>query len=122
MGKHFGDVTKQPAKNVKIGSVVSAIFRTANPRNNLRTEDTFLTVEIQQGSDWKVVATDGDWSTKFKWSRPSKISSESNALIEWNTTDATPGTYRIRHFNAHKSILGKITEFSGTSHSFSVAA
>eukprot|EP00939_MAST-03C_sp_MAST-3C-sp1_P004076 g4076.t1 len=123
IGHHYGDVTQQPAASAQRGTTVSAKFRSANPRNNLRTEDTFLLVELQNSEtgEWTEVATDGDWSTKFKWGRPSSISSESTATIEWAIpTDATPGTYRIRHFNAHKNILGKITEFTGTSNTFSV--
>eukprot|EP00940_MAST-03C_sp_MAST-3C-sp2_P000466 g466.t1 len=122
IGHHYGDVTQQPPASVKRGNTVSATFRSANPRNNLRIEDTFLTVErSNDDGSWTIVATDGDWSTKFMWSRPSKVSSESYAKITWDIPeDMLPGTYRIRHFNAHKSVLGKISEFSGTTNSFSV--
>lgn len=123
IGHHFGDVTSQPPTTVTQGDVVSVSFRSANPRNNLRTEDTFLTVEsLGSNGTWSVVAVDGDWSTKFIWSRPSSISSHSTATITWDTADANVGTYRIRHFNAHKNVLGHITEFEGTSNTFKVVS
>eukprot|EP01063_Lacrimia_lanifica_P027488 TRINITY_DN3867_c0_g1_i2.p1 TRINITY_DN3867_c0_g1~~TRINITY_DN3867_c0_g1_i2.p1 ORF type:complete len:725 (+),score=274.66 TRINITY_DN3867_c0_g1_i2:123-2177(+) len=123
--KKFGDVTTQPPATVARGTRVAAVFRTANPRNNLRTGGTFLTVERQNNATgaWDVVAVDGDVSTIFAWARPhhSKISAESSATISWDVpADAAPGTYRIQHFNAHKNILGKITEFTGTSNPFQV--
>jgi neutral ceramidase len=123
IGKHFGDVTKQPAPSAKSGDVVSVEFRSACPRNDLRTEGTYLTVEMQHGNDWKVVAVDGDWETRFKWYRHSSISAESFATIEWHIPAGTAaGTYRIRHFNAHKNLLGTVTQFNGTSNTFTVVA
>lgn len=122
-GHEYGDVSVQPSASYKRGEVVSVKFYSANPRNNLRTQGTFLTVEMQQpDKSWKVVKTDGDWDTKFEWARPSKVTAESYATIKWDIpADAAAGTYRIRHFNAHKEITQKIYEFSGTSNSFSVA-
>ena len=78
---HYGDVTEQPAKEVTVSAAaaavtVRAVFRSSNPRNNLRTQGTFLTVERLVGEEeeeteggeakgqWKVVLTDGDWETK----------------------------------------------------------
>ena len=44
------------------------------------------------------------------------------ATILWDVpADAPAGTYRMRHTNAHKSVLGKVTEFSGTTNTFKVA-
>lgn len=52
------------------GSRVKVRFSGANPRNNLRLEDTYLTVDrLVNGSRWQVVATDGNWETMSvrKW-------------------------------------------------------
>eukprot|EP01125_Pyxidicula_operculata_P011238 TRINITY_DN3677_c0_g1_i1.p1 TRINITY_DN3677_c0_g1~~TRINITY_DN3677_c0_g1_i1.p1 ORF type:complete len:543 (+),score=145.29 TRINITY_DN3677_c0_g1_i1:540-2168(+) len=79
------------------GQTASVTFYSANPRNNFRTQDTFLTVEIQDNSgSWKVVANDGFWETKFKWQRLYSIElGESSATIEWQIpADASSGTYR----------------------------
>jgi neutral ceramidase len=122
---HYGDVTQQPASTVKPGETAVAVFRSANPRNDLRTDGTYLTVErLSAAGNWTVVCTDSCWETRFEWSRPgnSVVSSVSFARISWEVPmDALGGTYRIRHFNAHKEIIGTITQFSGTSNSFTVA-
>ena len=123
IGHHFGDVTVQPVTTAKAGVRVEVEFRSSNPRNDLRTEGTFLAVQLldSDGISWVDVATDGNWETKFEWSRPSKLSAESFATIVWDVPlDAVVGTYRIQHYNSHKSVLGKITEFSGTSNTFKV--
>merc|ERR1711918_325424 len=101
IGSSFGDVVTQPAASAKAGDVVSAVFRSANPRNDLKTDETYLTIERQNGTSWDVVATDSDWETRFIWARHSKLSAESYATIEWHVpVGAREGTYRIQHFNA----------------------
>ena len=126
IGRHFGDVTKQPSNaSYRAGERIEVEFRTANPRNNLRTEGTFLAIQrlADDGVAWIDVATDGNWETQFHWKRPSAISAESFATIIWQVPAGTPaGTYRIQHYNAHKDILGKITEFIGTTQTFKVVA
>jgi len=122
-GKKFGDVTIQPPSTAVVGDVVSVVFCSSNPRNNLRTEDTFLAVQMlsSDGLSWVDIATDGNWETKFEWNRPKEFEGESFATIVWELPlDTMPGTYRIQHYNSHKSLLGKITEFSGTSNTFKV--
>lgn len=65
-GKNFGDVLVQPESRYKRGSVVTVSFVAANPRNDLQTEKTFLTVEKLDSAkqEWNVIATDGNWETK----------------------------------------------------------
>ena len=124
IGKHFGDVTKQPSNaSCKAGDRIEVEFRTANPRNNLRTEGTYLAIQrlANDGVAWIDVATDGNWETQFHWHRPSALSGVSFATIMWDIPEGTkPGTYRIQHYNAHKNVLGKITEFVGTTNTFQV--
>jgi len=128
LGQSFGQVLTQPNPTYIRGDLVTAVFVSANPRNDYRTEDTFLTVQHQQpDGSWKVIATDGNWETKYKWNRPCTIipeplCAESHATIEWDTTGAEPGTYRIQHFGNSKSLLGEYTPFSGTTADFVVAA
>jgi len=45
---NFGKAIKQPAASYRRGDMVEVVFESANPRNNLRIGDTFLTVEIQE--------------------------------------------------------------------------
>jgi neutral ceramidase len=126
IGKHFGDVTAdvQTANAYTRGvDTVSCTFRAANPRNDLRTEDTYLAVQ-RQNSDktWETVAVDGDWETKFHWARHAKLTDRSYATVEWKVpASAVPGSYRIQHYGNHKNILQKIEAYTGTSSTFTVA-
>ncbi|GLC68825.1 hypothetical protein PLESTF_000742700 [Pleodorina starrii] len=45
-GAAFGDVVEQPLTAYRTGQTARATFRAANPRNNLRTNLTFLAVEL----------------------------------------------------------------------------
>ena len=125
IGKKFGDVTKQPTKSeFSAGETVSVSFRSANPRNNLKTEETYLTVQRldESTNQWVTIATDGDWSTRFYWTRNGKLSHSSTATITWEVSEEDqPGTYRIKHYNTHKKIFsGSKVDFEGTSDTFKV--
>jgi len=86
------------------------------------TEGSFAVVEtLREGGKWAPVYDDDDFSLKFKWSRPAKLSSESQATIEWRVPEsAVAGVYRIRHYGASKSLFGSISSFSGSSSAFVV--
>ncbi|GAB2242358.1 hypothetical protein Droror1_Dr00019133 [Drosera rotundifolia] len=123
-GVNFGDVSSDVPKNstFKRGDMVAVVFWSACPRNDLMTEGTFSLVEMLQGKEtWAPVYDDDDFCLRFKWSRPSKLSPESHARIEWRIPNSTkPGVYRIRHFGASKSLLGSIHHFTGASSAFVV--
>ncbi|KAM1041808.1 hypothetical protein FF1_030988 [Malus domestica] len=87
------------------------------------TEGTFALVEILHGNDaWLPAYDDDDFCLCFKWSRPAKLSTRSQATIEWRISQsATLGIYRSRHFGASKSFVGSIRHFTGSSSAFVVA-
>ncbi|KAF5727352.1 Neutral/alkaline non-lysosomal ceramidase isoform 1 [Tripterygium wilfordii] len=124
-GVKFGDTSSDVPKNSTFmrGDTVTAVFWSACPRNDLMTEGTFALVEMLQGGDtWFPAYDDDDFCLRFKWSRPSKLSTRSHATIEWRIpVSATPGVYRLRHFGAAKAFLGSIHHFSGSSSAFVVA-
>ncbi|XP_010033046.2 neutral ceramidase 1 isoform X2 [Eucalyptus grandis] len=124
-GVNFGDVkTDVPTNSTfKRGDTVSVVFWSACPRNDLMTEGTFALVEALQGKDtWVPAYDDDDFCLRFKWSRPSKLSTRSMAAIEWRIPEsATPGVYRIRHFGASKVLIGSIRHFAGSSSAFVVS-
>lgn len=124
-GANFGDVSFDVPKNSTFqkGDLVNVTFWSACPRNDLMTEGTFVLVEILRGKDtWVPGYDDDDFCVRFKWSRPSKLSTWSHATIEWRIPESTPtGVYRIRHFGASKSITGSIRHFTGSSSAFVVA-
>ncbi|GAB2274431.1 Neutral ceramidase 1 [Dionaea muscipula] len=124
-GISFGDVRSDVPKNSTFerGEMVSVTFQSACPRNDLLTEGTFSLVELLHGKDtWSPVYDDDDLCLRFKWSRPMKLSPQSQATIEWRIPEsAKPGVYRIRHFGASKSLMGSIHHFTGSSSAFVVA-
>lgn len=124
LGANFGDCSTDVPKNAtfKRGDMVSNIFWSACPRNDLMTEGTFALVEMLQGKDtWEPVYDDDDFCLRFKWSRPLKFSTRSRATIEWRIPQSTqPGVYRIRHFGASKGLFGSIHHFEGSCSAFVV--
>lgn len=123
-GSNFGDPSKDVPKNAtyKRGDMVSVVFWSACPRNDLLTEGTFALVEMLHGKDsWEPIYDDDDFCLRFKWSRPAKLSTRSQATIEWRIPHAAqPGVYRIRHFGAAKGLLGSAHHFEGSSSAFVV--
>ena len=122
VGVNFGDVKEDVPKNAsyKKEEIVEVTFWSSCPRNDLMTEGTFSLVEFLQSSgDWSPAYDDDDFCLRFNWSRPASLSPYSYATIQWKIPQtATPGVYRIRHFDAAKSLLGSIEHFTGTSSAF----
>ncbi|KAI0250039.1 Neutral/alkaline nonlysosomal ceramidase [Lactifluus subvellereus] len=120
-GHGFGDVLIDvPAGSVfKAGQTVWAQFVGANPRNNLRLEGTFLSVEQFIDGKWRAVRSDSHPSTIYRWSRV--FLGISNVNVSWTIESGTPsGTYRLVYFGDSK--VGRdISSFSGVSSSFSVS-
>lgn len=124
-GAKFGDVKSDVPLNstFKKGDMVTVTFWSACPRNDLLTEGTFALVEILQGQKtWVPAYDDDDFCLRFIWSRPSKLSPQSYATIEWRIPQsAVSGVYRVRHFGAAKALFGSISHFTGSSSAFVVA-
>ncbi|CAH8581510.1 unnamed protein product [Schistosoma turkestanicum] len=130
LGKSFGDIIMQPKSTYhKKSDIVEVHFVTASPRNNVRLNGTYLTVEIYNTTldRWDIVYTDANWETKFIWNREgilSRFLGHSYAIIKWTVSSidgvCIPGTYRIQHFGTSKSIFGRKTDFSGVTKNFTV--
>jgi neutral ceramidase len=133
-GKNFGDVLTDAKTSYGIGETVKVTFQGANPRNNQRIEDSFLSVELQTtvaGKNvYKTVANDADWSTKFHWKAAPDhpldfaVKKESTVTIDWTIPKETvAGTYRICYHGDHKTAKGsKVIPFTGCSSTFVVSA
>lgn len=116
--KHFGDIKVDVKPSYSISSTASATFVGANPRNNLRLEQTYAAVERLEET-WTRVRDDSDWSLIFNWKRTSEILGTSEVEIVWETENwVESGVYRIKYYGDSKSVGGKITEFEGTSGEF----
>lgn len=118
--KSFGDVYQDAAASYSRGTVASAIFWGAHPRNNLRTQGTYLEVQRWNGSSWVTVASDWDPETKYEWARDGIANSK--VTVKWSIpTNAATGTYRLRQYGNWKSgWTGAISAYTGTSRSFTV--
>jgi len=122
IGHSFGQVL-QDVNSIPYSAneTVYVLFVGANPRNNLRLEGTFLTVDQQVNGEWTTVRSDSHPSTVFRWSRTNTLFGTSTVNISWTIESGTPaGTYRIGYLGDYKPLIGSITPFSGTSSSFTV--
>ncbi|KAI0002253.1 Neutral/alkaline nonlysosomal ceramidase, partial [Russula compacta] len=123
IGHHFGDllVDVPAGSTFTAGETVSAQFVGANPRNNLRLEGTFLSVEQLVGGSWLAVRSDSHPSTVYRWQRRNRAFGTSAVNISWTIEPRTPGgTYRLVYFGDSKPLTGSISSFSGTSSGFRV--
>lgn len=107
------------------GETAYAKFWAGHPRNDLRTQGTFLRVQRQnEDGTWKDVAYDWDWDTIYRWERVPCFPTFgcSHVTIEWRIPeDAVPGVYRLVHHGHWKSGWdGKARPYTGTSRAFTV--
>lgn len=109
------------------GSTVTVSFHAAHPKNNLRTQGSFLEVHRWvadrsrlEGGVWVIHADDGDSNTFFHWKRQGTFSS--TATIEWwIPAETPPGKYRIKVNGDYKRFWGGAPKpFSGLSAEFQV--
>jgi len=124
LGHNFGDVLADvdTSSAYQAGDTVVAQFVGANPRNNLRLEGTFLTVDQLVNGQWTVVRSDSHPSTLYQWTQTNIVTGTSSVNISWTIEDGTAtGTYRLSYFGDAKPLIGSITSFTGQSSSFTVA-
>ncbi|QRV98228.1 hypothetical protein RhiJN_26247 [Ceratobasidium sp. AG-Ba] len=124
IGKSFGSVlTDVNSSAYTRGQRVSAVFQAANPRNNLRLEDTFLSIDRLAGGTWSTYRTDSHPSTKFRWTRTNFALGYSTVEIEWIIdSDAPAGTYRVTYKGDSKPLIGSISSFTARSSNFTISA
>ena len=122
-GQVLTDVNEASAHTYKVGETVSAVFVGANPRNDLRQEETYAAVEMKdkETGNWEVVKDDSDWELVFQWTRKSTVLGTSEVRISWELgADAKPGVYRLHYWGDSKPLIGDITPFEGISGEFVV--
>lgn len=121
LGKSFGSVIQQPKNKYQTGTTVRSSFTAANPRNNLRHEGTYFTVEFKSNDTWTVVRTDANWNTKFHWRRTNTVFGYSEIDFFWNIESHTePGIYRINHYGSYKPLFTGPVEYEGTTMEFEI--
>lgn len=121
VGKDFGEVIDDVEDSYSVGDTVIASFWSGHPRNDFRTQDSFLEVQRLVDDEWITVASDWDWETIYRWKRRSVIVGSSESIIEWTIpADTEAGTYRIQHKGAYKKVGGSIHQYTGYSSTFTV--
>ncbi|MCB1316308.1 MAG: neutral/alkaline ceramidase, partial [Leptospiraceae bacterium] len=63
--KNFGDVASDANSSYSKGQSVRVVFWGAHPKNNLKTQSTYLEVQRWNGSSWQTVARDWDPETIY---------------------------------------------------------
>jgi neutral ceramidase len=118
--KSFGDVETNAASSYSRGQTARAVFWGGHPKNNLKTQSTFLQVQRYVNGAWTTVARDWDPETRYVWKRDGIANSK--ITIEWDIpSNAQPGTYRLVHSGHWKSgWTGAISAYTGRSRSFTV--
>ncbi|KAF4591803.1 neutral/alkaline nonlysosomal ceramidase [Ophiocordyceps camponoti-floridani] len=110
--RRFGDVTVDvKRKHFRAGDVVSATFVGANPRNNLRLEQTYAAVERRQSSPalqtrWRVALSSGGHQALLSsppgggggtsWWRTVRDDSDWALTFHWRRKSALLGTSEVR--------------------------
>ena len=111
LGLQFGSVAIAANDSYIRGQDTAFVsFRSANPRNNPRTEGTFLTVDMLADNDtWVTRYVDGDWCTKYYWQGGLSRWGSSFADIYWKIPAEQPrGLYRICHYGTRSTFLGYV--------------
>ncbi|MEJ2617056.1 MAG: neutral/alkaline non-lysosomal ceramidase C-terminal domain-containing protein, partial [Ignavibacteriaceae bacterium] len=115
----FGKVETDVGSQYKPDSTVSAIFWGAHPKNNLKTQKTFLEIQKKEDAKWIPIYNDHDPCTIYRWERD--FVANSKVTITWNIpADTKPGQYRLCHYGDFKDFSGKIIPYLGESNGFSV--
>jgi len=121
--KSFGDILSDVNPSYRSGETAMVTFVGANPRNDLRLESTYASVEyLDRSGRWERVRDDADWSVIFKWRRTNSVLATSEVDVIWEIEEGVErGNYRLRYFGASKTpVYGDIAQFEGVSGMFDV--
>lgn len=128
----FGSLVTDTPATAAPGDIVRADFQAGHPRNDLKTQSSYVYAERQTANgSWEVVAQDRDPELFFEWNPalPSPLPIDppvigpSTAAAIWHIPPNTPpGTYRLRHEGAARvSPLSARQTYEGVSSAFTVA-
>jgi neutral ceramidase len=122
IGKNFGDVVRNVNASYHKGDTATAIFWGGHPKNDLKTQSSYLEIQKQSQTTWNTLYYDWDWCTTFRWTRIDTVWGTSQVTIKWTIPeDAPSGTYRIKYNGADKSgWTGEIRQHTGYSSKFIV--
>lgn len=127
----FGTLVTDVPPTAAPGQTVTAAFQAGHPRNDLRTQQSYVYAERQKADgSWEVVAQDRDPELLFVWKPAvpqvlpvvgSGLSSTAEAV--WQIPRNTPaGTYRLRLEGAAQTLALPRASYTGISSPFTVGA
>lgn len=124
-----GTVITQPASVAQPGETVRAEFVAGHPGNDLRLQESFVTVERQTATgDWETFVEDRDPQLLYIWNAQvplpvaaePPLSASGSAELLWNIPRNTPaGSYRFRIDGSTRSATGTAS-YQGVSAAFVV--
>lgn len=128
----FGSLVSDVPATAVPGERVRAEFQAGHPRNDLRTQASYVYAERRNDrGGWDVVARDRDPELFYEWNPalPSPLpidpplTGPSTASAIWQIPANTPpGVYRLRHAGAaQRSPLSPLVHYEGLSRAFTVA-
>lgn len=131
-GNTFGDVVTDAPATAAPGDTVRAEFQAGHPRNDLRTQASYVYAERQAADgSWVVVASDRDPELLYVWkplqAQPipvdAPLTGPSTAEAVWTIPRNTPpGSYRLRHEGASQmSATSPVAPYNGISSPFTIA-
>ncbi len=128
----FGTVVTDVPATARPGDTVRAEFQAGHPRNDLRTQGSYVDAERRRADgSWETVAQDRDPELFYEWNPalpsplpidPPVIGPSTAAAIWQIPANTALGTYRLRHRGAAQtSPLAPLTAYEGVSSPFTVA-
>ncbi len=128
----FGALVADVPASVARGDTVRAEFQAGHPRNDLKTQSSYVYAERQAADGaWEIVASDRDPELIYDWkpSLPSPLpidppfTGPSTAEAVWTLPRNLPaGSYRLRHVGASKMTpLLDATSYEGVSSAFTLS-
>lgn len=106
LGKKFGDILEAP-EAVTAGETVTVKLVGANPNNNLRLGEGYLTVEKSDGT---VIANDSSESTLITFANDM---GQTTVTLDWNSAGSEPGEYTLRYKGDARTMFGNLDAFEG---------
>lgn len=126
----YGAVVTDVPATAQAGDTVTAEFQSGHPRNDLRTQSSYVYAERQRADgSWEAVATDRGPDLWFSWkpAYPSPLPIEtpqlgpSTAQAIWHIPRNMPnGVYRLRHDGVAANALSGSEAYSGASSPFTL--
>ncbi len=129
----YGTLTQDVPGSAAPGDIVSATFQAGHPRNDLRTQASYVYAERQLADgSWEIVAEDRDPELTYTWTPliPSLVPIDvpvtgglsSTATASWTIPRNTrPGIYRLRHEASAQTLVLPLAAYAGVSSPFTVA-